>query len=200
MVTNKYTSAEIQNEIIKVMGLRILRDIISSLRGAQFYTIMVDETADVSNREQVVICIRWVSSNFEVHEEFMGLYPVDKIDATTLVTVIKDVLCRLSIPLSSLRGQCYDGAASMAGSRSGVARLIMDIEPRALYTHCYGHALNLACNDTVKQCKTMKDTLDVAYKLIKLVKKSLRRDACFSVLKEEFAPDSPSVRTLCPKR
>ena len=37
---------------------------------------MADETADVPNKEQVVICIRWVDSNFTVHEDFVGLRSV----------------------------------------------------------------------------------------------------------------------------
>jgi hypothetical protein len=197
---DKYTSGEIQNEVIMVMALKILRQIAATLHESQFYTIMVDETADVSNKEQVVICIRWVSKNFDVHEEFIGLYVVDKIDAQTLVAVIKDVLHRLNISVVKLRGQCYDGAASMAGSRSGVAKMILNEEPRALYTHCYGHALNLACGDTIKRSKIMKDALDIVYEISKLIKKSPRRDAIFSKLKQEVAPASPGVRVLCPTR
>ena len=184
--SNKYTSGEIQNEMLKVMSLNILREISSILRESLFYTVMVDETTDVSNSEQVVICIRWVSKKFEVHEEFIGLYVVKKIDANTLLTVIRDVLHRLGIPLSKLRGQCYDGAASMSGSKSGVAKMILDEEPRALYTHCYGHALNLACGDTMKQCKIMRDSLDVTYEITKLIKKSPRREACFQNLKGNY--------------
>ena len=96
--------------------------------------------------------------------------------------------------------QCYDGAASMAGIRSGVARQLLDEEPRAVYTHCYGHALNLACGDTIKQCGLIKDALDITHELIKLLKKSPRRDACFETLKTEMAPDTPGIRTLCPTR
>ena len=33
--------------------------------------------------------------------------------------------------------------------RGGVAKQIMDMEPRAIYLHCYGHALNLACQETL---------------------------------------------------
>lgn len=55
--TDKYTSPEIQNEIIKTMALQI-HSVIRSLRLAPFITIMVDETTDVSNKEQVVICFR----------------------------------------------------------------------------------------------------------------------------------------------
>ena len=53
---------------------------------------MVDETTDAANKEQVVICIRWVDSNFEAHEEFVGMHVVDSTDAKTLYQVIKDVL------------------------------------------------------------------------------------------------------------
>ena len=65
----------------------------------------------------------------------------------------------------------------MSGSRGGVAAVLQREEPRAVYTHCYGHTLNLACSDAVKNCKIMKDALDTSYELIKLFKKSPRRDA-----------------------
>ncbi len=62
-----------------------------------------------------------------------------------------DCLCRLNIPYSRVRGQCYDGASTMSGARSGVAKLIMDEEPRAVYTHCYGHSIKPATNATSKR-------------------------------------------------
>ena len=84
--------------------------------------------------------------------------------------------------------------------RSGVARQLLDEEPRAVYTHCYDHALNLACGDTIKQCGLIKDALDITHELIKLLKKSPRRDACLETLKTEMPPDTPGIRTLCPTR
>jgi len=57
---NKYTSASIQNEMLHVMALKVLREVSACIRPSTFFTIMADETTDASNREQVVICIRWV--------------------------------------------------------------------------------------------------------------------------------------------
>ena len=68
--TDKCTSGEMQNDIIQVMALEILRKVAASIRDAPFYTIMADETRDMSNREQVVLCIRWVTENFEVREDY----------------------------------------------------------------------------------------------------------------------------------
>ena len=47
--------------------------------------------------------------------------------------VIKDTLLRLNLSLTRIGGQCYDGAASMADIRSGVAKQPLHEESRALY-------------------------------------------------------------------
>ena len=198
--TNKYTSADIQNELMKVMGLHVLRDVISLIQSAPFFSIMVDETTDISNKEQVVLCCRWVDKNLEAHEEFIGLYLVGSTQASALIEVIHDTLARMNISINKLRGQCYDGASSMSGPRSGVATQILQEEPRALYTHCYGHALNLACSDTVKQCNLMRNALDIVQEITKLVKKSPRRDSILQSIKQELGSDSPGLRILCPTR
>ena len=132
--TDKYTSGEIQNRILKIMAQQVLAKVESYLHSAPFYTIMVDETTDISNREQVVACVQWV-------DEFITLEMTCRIDADSLVSVIKGVLKDRNLSVSKLRGQCYDGAATMAGAKAGVAKKLLDEEPRAVYTHCYGHAL-----------------------------------------------------------
>ena len=72
------------------MALGILKDISKQIQTAEFFTIMADETADVSNQEQVVICIRWIDENsLMAREEFIGLKPVERCTADMLVKVIK---------------------------------------------------------------------------------------------------------------
>ena len=140
---------------------------------------MVDETTDMTNTEQMVFCLRYVDSNLDVHEEFIGLYSLESTSAESLVSTIRDVLLRMNLRIENCRGQCYDGASSMSGHKSGVAK---KIESRALYTHCYGHALNLAAQDSIK---IMEDTLDTTYEITKLIKKSPKREVIF----KKFAVD-----------
>ncbi len=115
----------------------------------------------------------------EVHEEFVGLYQVDTIHSEKIYKVITDVMLRLNLCMSKIRGQCYDGASVMTGVKSGVVAKLNAAEPRAVFTHCYGHALNLACADTFRQCKLMQDALDTTHEITKLIKKSHRRDGIF---------------------
>ena len=127
---------------------------------------MVDETTDISNKEQVVVCFRWVDNHLVAHEEFIGLYQIESTQSEMLLAIVHDVLHRLNISTSKLRGQCYNGADSMSGSQIGLATLIQKEEPRAVYAHCYSHALSLACLDTINSCKTMRNTLDTLYEII----------------------------------
>ena len=48
----------------------------------------------------------------------------------------------------------------MCGSKHGLAAQIQAKESRAVLTHCYGHALNLAVGDTIKQSKLCRDSMD----------------------------------------
>ena len=86
----------------------------------------------------------------------------------------------------------------MAGHRNSVATQILAMEPRALYTHCCGHLLNLAMCDTIKKCKLTRDVMDVTHEISKLVKFLSKFNATFDKLKEELSPDTPSFRVLCP--
>ena len=184
----------------KIMGLRVLRDIADSLQKAKYFSFMADEVTDTSNSEQVAICIRSVDSNFQPHEEFIGLHKANTITAVELVVILKDVLLRMNLNITHCRGQCYDGAANMCGARNGIATRFSREEPRAIFIHCYGHALNLAVGDCVKKNTILRDTLDVTFEISKLVKFSPRRDTEFEKIKSQLAPDIPGFRTLCPTR
>ena len=107
---DKLTSPQIQNEIIKAMSLQVLCNIITSIQSAPFFTIMIDETTDCTNKEQAVVAIRWVYNSLSVHEEFIGLHEVENIKANTLVSVIEDTLLCANLSIQKIRGQCYDGS------------------------------------------------------------------------------------------
>ena len=125
---------------------------------------------------------------------------VSSIDVDNLVKIIKDSLVRMNLSLAKCRGQCYDGASNMSGAKTGVVKQLSDIEKRAIYTQCYGHSLNLAIGDSIKQSKVMRDALDTTFIISQLLKYSPKRDTHFETVKTELAPDTSGLRVLCPTR
>ena len=85
----------------------------------------------------------------------------------------------------------------MAGIRSGLAAKIINLESSALYTHCYGHALNLA-EDMLKYIKVMERCLETVHEITKLIKQSPKRDSIFKNMKHDDSNDGQGMRLLCP--
>ena len=138
---DRYTSPEIQNELLKVIAFIVLRAIAKDIQSCELFALMADEVAEVSKKEQVVVCLCYVDKDFEAHEEFFGIHQVEFNQSDVLITVLKDTLLHLNLPHSSYWGQCYDGASNTAGSRNGVAKQLLKEETWASFTHWYGHAL-----------------------------------------------------------
>ena len=85
----KYLSPEIVSEILKLMGNAILREILQEIREAKWFTVMADKTSDINNKEQLVICIRWVNKGFAVCEDPVGLVNIPLTDSETIYQVSK---------------------------------------------------------------------------------------------------------------
>ena len=49
----KYTPAQIQNELIKIIASRVRREIVNEVSSARFFSLQVDETKDLSKTEQI---------------------------------------------------------------------------------------------------------------------------------------------------
>lgn len=139
----EYVSPEIINEIIRLMGNTVLRNLLISIKSSLWFAIIADEATDMSRNEQMSLCIRWTGDNYQIHEEPLGLYQLPDTKANTIFISIKDILTRCSLSLSQCIGQAYDGAANMSGVRNGVQALVKQEEDHVLYVHCLAHNLNL---------------------------------------------------------
>ena len=131
-----YQSTEIVNELINLMAKEVLHGLVSDINSVMYFSLIADETRDISGKEQLAITIRWVNDNYDVFEDLIGLAAEDEMDADFLVSIIKLTLESWGIKLEKYCGQAYDGAANMAGHLNGVAARIKRDEPRALFVHC----------------------------------------------------------------
>jgi len=80
-----------------------------------------------------------VDENFTVREEFLGFCEC----TSEALTEDKKLEKNWELNMDTFCGQGYDGAGSMVGKRRGIAARIMNKYPKALYTHCVSHILNL---------------------------------------------------------
>ena len=76
---------------------------------------------------------------------------------------------------------------------------IQTIEERAVFIDC--NLINLAAQDLIKAFVELKQALDYAYEIIKLIKLSPSREATFLRIKREIGDvTSGTVRKMSPNR
>ena len=61
-----------QNELIKFCGEVISEEIVSEVKDAKFFSILADEAMDKSGKEQLSFVLRYVNSDNEIQENFLG--------------------------------------------------------------------------------------------------------------------------------
>lgn len=148
----KYTSAEVQNELINIAANQIRKNICHEATDAGMIAIMVDDSKDISRKEQMSICIRYtILPSMNVREQFLLLRHMSAVDATSLSEAIMSSLATLELGACIVVAQCYDGASVMSGRVHGVQAQIRKIHKTAIYIHCHAHRLNLVVVDVARE-------------------------------------------------
>ncbi|CAG9771499.1 unnamed protein product [Ceutorhynchus assimilis] len=142
-----YTSPIIQNEILGICGSLIQSSLIKRIKASKYFSLLIDETTDISHIEQMSFCIRYVDeTQMKICEIFLCFVP---LLSTTGESISNQILSTL-LDLGYLRGQGYDRAAAMSGQLKGTQAYISNKQPKAIYVHCISHSLNLAISDSCK--------------------------------------------------
>ena len=162
------------------MQLKIIQKIGKSLQGSDFLQLWQTNLLMYPIRnEWLFACDGWIIT-LRLMRNLLGCMKL--IPSMLVHCSYRDVLVWLNLSITKARGQCYNGAAAMPGCRSGVAKRIIDDESKAIYTHCYGHPLDLAITDTVKRWDCINIAFSITHEITKLIKISPQREARFLYL------------------
>ena len=126
-----YVSKTSQDKLIKCFGQVISEKIINDIKESKFFTIIADEAADSSHKEQMALVLRFVDKNMDVREEFIAFLQCKwGLSGENLAKLLLDALNDLDLPIEDCRGQGYDGAGSVAGCVNGLAAHILRLKRR----------------------------------------------------------------------
>ncbi|XP_048431702.1 zinc finger MYM-type protein 1-like [Pyrus x bretschneideri] len=78
-----------------------------------FFSVLVDESRDISVKEQMAVVLRYVNTNGQVVERFVGIKHVPNTTAFSLKEAIDQLFSINGLSISRLHGQGYDGASNM---------------------------------------------------------------------------------------
>ncbi|XP_060210802.1 uncharacterized protein LOC132637783 [Lycium barbarum] len=171
---DQMTSPIIQKDIVRACKIETIKAILEELNG-DYFSLLVDESFDVSRKEQMAIVLRYIDRNGFVMERLLDIVHVQDTSALSLKRAIANLLAQHSLSLSYVRGQCYDGASNMQGEFNGLKMLIRQESRSAHSIHCFAHQLQLTLVAVSKKCIQVGKLVVLVSNILNVLGSSFKR-------------------------
>ena len=136
-------SPDIQNDLINCLDMIIEDEILKKIDNSTFLSVQVDETTDVSTKEQLSMIVR-LDKGCDIIERQLGFVDVSSNrTANAISTVIVGKLIQHENIKEKLIGRTYDGASVMSGHINDAQAQLHLEYLFAYFVHCAAHRLNL---------------------------------------------------------
>uniref|UniRef100_UPI00358E3B13 uncharacterized protein n=1 Tax=Myxine glutinosa TaxID=7769 RepID=UPI00358E3B13 len=193
-----YLSSTICEELLSLMGSRVLNEITSHIKESKYYSILLDSTPDETHVDQLTLVFRYMEGGNPV-ERFLTFIPNAGHKAEDMFIALMTFLELHEIDIKNCRGQSYDSANAMSGKYSSFQARVKEENKKATWIPCVSHSLNLVGKTAAECCSTAVSFFDFLQQLHIFFTSSTHR---YAVLKKHVEAESKSSKQpiYLPKR
>lgn len=159
--------------VTNVIGEYEKDNVVEYLKSVKF-SILVDETTDISTNKTMCIVVRYYNSNTErIVSSFYELLEVHKFStestAKNLFKLIISAFENRNIPLDNIIGFGSDGCNTMMGEYNSVASRFKEQCPGIIVMSCICHSFAICANEACKKLpRTCEDLARNTYNFFKV--------------------------------
>ena len=168
-------------EIVLAIGEAVLEPIKEEIQSSPVFSLLINETTDVSIIKQMLIYGRYIS-NGETKARFLGIVELSDGRAVTITDALLQFCGKMDFEILFALGS--DGASVMLGYQGGVSRLMKERVPYLIANHCVAHRLALACGQAVDEITYLKKFKSIVDQLYRFYQNSTVRMAGLKSIQE----------------
>nr|XP_047132686.1 uncharacterized protein LOC124811345 [Hydra vulgaris] len=109
-----YLSSTVCDELINLMGQKVLLFIVDEIKKAKYCSVSIDSTPDLSHVNQLSVTARYVNK-VEPIEHFLAFIKFKSHTGIGLSNALLEFLEKDNIDIGNCRGQTHDNASNMSG-------------------------------------------------------------------------------------
>ena len=199
--THHSSTKEFQQSLVEV----VVDELVSEVGESGVFSIMLDESTDVSVSQNVVVYVRYLASvggRVTIVTRFLGITQLSVANAESIFSELVSLLGSFNFKLDKLVGVSTDGASVMVGCKSGVVTRLRQVTSGLLATHCIAHRLALgtgAAADKIRYLVKFQDVLNSMFKYFANSPKNMSKlQAIQAVLQSSHLPRPVCSRCFTP--
>ena len=169
------------DEFITCLSDSLGEGFINRLTATRQFSLLADETTDITGRAELAIFICYVDSDcHQVKEKFLGVVEVvGSKRAEALCQIICEVLREKDIDINQIRLNGFDGMNTMSSEISGQQQRLQHLVPHAKYVNCPNHRLTLVFVYLISIFQVLADVDALILAVWKLMKYSSVKASVF---------------------
>lgn len=132
-------------------------EVAESLRNARSFTIFFDESTNTAHNQQGCVIVKYPDFNkrkmitslweiFPTRDDYLDIHDAN---AERLCDIIRRSFQEENVPTDYISAFCSDGASTMMGDNSGVARRFQIDNPNIVIVKCPSHILHLCAQNSI---------------------------------------------------
>lgn len=158
-----YLLSTICEELISLMGDKVLNEIVTRIKQSKYYPVSVDSTPDEAHIDQLTIVVRYIEKSMP-KERFLTFLPNCGHTGDATAKALLKFLGDHDIDILDCRGQSYDSTPNMSGKYKGMQALILEKNKLSVFVPCC-HSLNLVWKAAANSCTSAVQFFDFVQNL-----------------------------------
>lgn len=216
-----YISHTTQENIIDCIKDELLTCILNDVNNFKYYSVVFDETTDVSHVSQLSLILRYIDNKNNVHEKFVGFInchddafhkeknivdlAIDehenpniepKLTGEVLGNIVVSAMQSMSLDLNKCVGIGTDGCSVMTSVVHGAVQRVQTNCENAIFSPCSNHALNLSISKS-SNVQLVRNNMSIIREILSFFNMSSKRNF---ILKNNLKGCKRSITGLCDTR